>query len=207
MQLGRLGLDVGTSSLEVLRNKHTDPTTITLADGRAFREVATLRCLGVLLSHDGHTLVSATHRRGLAWDALRRYRSLLASRFLSEQRRLRLGFETIGQTLLHGSGGWKPTVGVAELCHGIDSVIARAVWNRPRQDGETFPTFRKRAAAWWRQACGKFLVQPCFSGFLSRHLNWAGHAAVMPETSINRIAATQNHRDNKRGRPSPHWGA
>ena len=82
-QLRKCGFCSGEDSLVVMRNVFVPVGTCELQNGFVFKEVGNIISLGVCLDKQGHSLISALHRRACALAVLRRHAGIPWSALLA----------------------------------------------------------------------------------------------------------------------------
>ena len=109
----QLGFKFGSDSLEVLSNESEARDEIALPDGRPFKRVQKLQCLGVMVDFEGSTDTAATHRLAEGAKMWHKVRALLCDRRLPMVGRLAKLDSTVLSCVLHGAGGWSACKGTA----------------------------------------------------------------------------------------------
>ena len=190
------GLEFGDDSLELVANERAkqrwreeegEGAQIQLADGRAFKQVAILRCLGVAIDCKGSTACAVDHRLSESTKLWHRLRSLLADRRLSLRERLEKYGSTVAASALHGCGGWVPTRKLGHKLQQFEQRHLREIVAGRRPRTEEWSTWVQRAAWSIRRARTRWRRRSLVGNYLRRHWTWLGHNWRNPQNPPSKL--------------------
>ena len=190
-----LGHTFGSGSLEILPN---EPAKIqlgdgmlqcTLSDGRPFKEVQKLVALGVAIDNKGSTEAAVGHRVAMATRLWWGCKGFLTNKKVQIADRIRSFYNTVGSSLLFGSGGWTPSKALANNLGVREGLWIRQILGLQRRENEDWVGF------WRRQyhRAHKARARAGLASFAHRqwmsHHGWLGHLCRLRETDKTTLAA------------------
>jgi hypothetical protein len=144
--------------------------------------------LGVRLDRAGSTACSIEHRIAAAWSMWVGCSEYLTARRIPLLRRIQKFYETIGRTILYGSGGWVLNEWACARLDRVEKSFLRKILCRPKHDDETWASYHVRINHKIREVQARTKIMPLSLQAVCNYYGWAGHVARLdPECPIHKL--------------------
>ena len=144
--------------------------------------VSEIIALGVCLDDSGSAGCSVRYRLSMASKHWQARRKQLCCKKAPLRARIARFYQTVVRTLLYGSGGWTPSVGLFEILRCFELRCLRAILARPRADDETYITWAQRSNAVLKTHLCAIGQESVCSLWLKSFHGWAGHVMRIPSS-------------------------
>ena len=181
-QCDRFHMLWGSDSLEFLANDaarsgSATPLSLALPDGRTFEEKEKLQVLGVAIDRRGDNRVAREARMAEGLRLWWAHRAMLSSLRLPLRWRLRRFFAVVGQSMLHGAGGWTVTKATCMAIQAREMHHLREIVGVVRGDDEPWAVWLQRSAKTCNRARIDAREKSLVHAYLLAVHGWLGHVA------------------------------
>ena len=176
----QLGFSFGSESLELITNIQGEQG-LALPDQRPFKKVESLPCLGVQIDAEGSSATASNMRFAEGTKMWHKCRGLLCDRRQPLRLRLQKLDSTVLASILHGSGGWSPTKGIAQKLQRAEQRALREMLCGRKLPEEEWNTWILRCSWAIRRVRARFKRRTWAHQWLRRHWGWLGHVGRQQE--------------------------